>query len=147
MLASHIHIRFVLASFCVLLFAGSTLMGQQSRPKVFDDCHDRASLLRKRDGKVVWFTPKEMNAKSISRSTPPFPPMCRCQGTVIVAVIVNTHGDVTCSHVISGHPLLMAASIQAANKWTFKPLIKRGAKVSFVGLLAFSFHSSGEVTY
>lgn len=84
---------------------------------------------------------------SINRSTPPFPPMCRCQGTVIVAVIVNRHGDVTCGHVINGHPLLMAASIQAANKWTFKPFVKRGAKVSFVGLLAFTFHSSGEVTY
>ena len=84
---------------------------------------------------------------AIDRSTPPFPPMCRCQGTVIVAVIVNQDGVVTCSHVISGHQLLSAASIQAANKWTFKPLVKRGVKRSFVGLLAFTFHSSGEVTY
>jgi hypothetical protein len=42
---------------------------------------------------------------------------------------------------------MMAASIQAANKWTFQPLVKRGAKVSFVGLLVFTFHSHGTVTY
>ena len=147
MVAAPAHIKFLLASFCVLLFSVSTLVGQQSLPKAFDDCLDRATLLRKRNGKVVWFLPRKMNAMAINLATPPFPPMCRCQGTVIVAVIVNPEGAVTCSHVISGHPILMVASIQAANKWTFKPLVKRGVKRSFVGLLAFTFHSSGEVTY
>jgi TonB-like protein len=147
MVASHAHNKFILASLCVLLFSASTFPSQESWPKVFDDCRDRATLMRKRNGKIRWFLPKEMGAMAINRSTPPFPPMCRCQGTVIVAVIVNRDGAVECSHVISGHPLLSAASIQAANKWTFRPLMKRGSKFSFVGLLAFTFHSSGEVTY
>jgi outer membrane biosynthesis protein TonB len=127
--------------------AFSTSLGQQAWPKGVDACGDTSKLLRKSNGKVVWFSPKQMNAMAINRAAPPFPPMCRCQGAVVVAVVVNLDGNVACSHVISGHPLLTAASIQAANKWTFKPLAKRGAKVSFVGLLMFTFHSDGTVTY
>ena len=88
-----------------------------------------------------------MNAMAINRVAPPFPRMCRCQGTVFVYVVVNSEGDVVCAQVVSGHPLFRAASINAAKQWSFKPLVRRGERVPFAGLLAFTFDSSGTVTY
>src|SRR5262252_879963 len=134
MVISHAQLRLVLASSCVLLFAASLLAGQQPWPKVTEVCGDSSNDLLKRNGKVIWFSPKQMNAMATNRVTPPFPPMCRCQGPVIVAIIVNSDGNVVCAHVVSGHPLMSAASTNAATKWTFKPLVKHGDKVSFAGL-------------
>lgn len=87
-----------------------------------------------------------MKSMSLDRTTPAFPKSCRCQGQIFIAVVVNTEGKVVCTRVISGHPLL-ASPIEAVSKWTFKPMTKRGENVSFVGLLAFTFHSDGAVTY
>jgi len=147
MIASHARMRFTFASLTLVLLAGSISLGQQPWPNGVDSCGDTSNVLRKPNGKALWFSPKQMKAMAINRATPPFPPTCRCQGTVVVAVVVDSDGNVACSRVISGHPLLTPASIQAANQWTFKPLVKRGAKVSFVGLLAFTFHGYGAVTF
>jgi len=147
MVACRAHLRFVVASLSLLLVTADVSRAQQPLPKFFERCNDSSRLFRKSNGRVVWFSPKQMNAISIDRVTPPFPGACRCQGQVFVAVIVNREGKVACAHVISGHPLLASPSIQAATKWTFKPMTKRGRNVSFVGLLAFTFNSNGAVTY
>lgn len=141
------HTRILLALLSVLILSAAPSNAQQPSPNGAADCGESSNTLRKRNGKVVWFSPKQMNAMAINRAAPPFPSMCSCQGAVVVALVVNSEGNVACGRVISGHPLLRAASIQAANKWTFKPRVKRGAKASFVGLLVFTFHSDGAVTY
>jgi outer membrane biosynthesis protein TonB len=147
MLASHAHLRFAVASLSLVLLAASTALAQRPWPQDVDGCGDTSTLLRKPNGKVAWFSAKQMKLMSINRATPMFPKSCRCQGQIFVAVVVNTEGKVVCTHVISGHPLLASPSIEAASKWTFKPMTKRGGNVSFVGLLAFTFHSHGAVTY
>jgi len=147
MLASHAHLRFAVASLSLLLLTASISRGQQPWPEDVEGCGDTSKLLRKSNGRVAWFSPKQMKSMSTNRATPVFPKSCRCQGQVFIAVVVNTEGKVVCTHVISGHPLLASPSIEAAAKWTFKPMTKRGANVSFVGLLAFTFHSEGAVTY
>jgi outer membrane biosynthesis protein TonB len=147
MRASHTHLRFAVASLSLVLLAASTGLGQQPWPKDVEGCGDTSKLLRKPNGKVAWFSPKQMKSMSINRATPVFPKSCRCQGQVFIAVVVDTEGKVVCTHVISGHPLLASPSMEAASKWTFKPMTKRGVNVSFVGLLAITFHSAGAVTY
>lgn len=146
MVASNAKVRFVAVTLSLLSIAAS-ISGQQPWPNGIEACGNTSTLLRKSNGKVVWLSPKQMKAMSIDRAIPAFPKSCRCQGQISVAVVVNPEGKVACTHVISGHPLLATSSIEAASKWTFKPMPKRGRNIPFVGLLAFTFCSDGAVTY
>jgi TonB family protein len=147
MVTTHAQLRLVLVPFWVLLFAASLSAVDQHRlRKVLQHCSDSPNVM-KRNGKVIWFSSKQMNNMATNRVTPTFPLMCHCQGTVIVAVIVDSQGKVRCVHNVSGHPFLEGPALSAVTQWTFKPLIKRGDKIWFAGLLAFTFHSSGTVTY
>ena len=132
----------------LLLIFGELHVGAQQpeRPPGVDECWDTANLLRKRNGKVARFSAKEMKAMAINRVVPKYPKACSCSGTVIIAVKVNAEGKVECARKISGHPIFEAALMEAAKQWSFKPLKKDGKPVAFVGLLAFTFKSSGEVS-
>jgi TonB family protein len=65
------------------------------------------------------------------------------QGTVLVSIYVDRQGKVACVDLIHGHPLMAAASMDAAKQWTFRPMLPRVRPVSFFGHLAFTFsHTS-----
>lgn len=83
---------------------------------------------------------------AINRVVPEYPKACSCSGTVIIAMKVNAEGKVECARKISGHPLPEAGLMEAAKQWSFKPLKKDGKPVAFVGMLAFRFKNSGEVS-
>lgn len=44
----------------------------------------------------------------------------RAEGEVVVRILVNRKGDVVGACAVEGHPLLQAASVQAAKEWKFK---------------------------
>ncbi len=129
-------------SLILLLFAGSVEAVQPRLPS----CSSRHGENLCAKGVSVRLRYKETKERSINRSAPRFPGQCRCQGTVVVAVRVNTEGQVECTEILSGHPLLRATSVNAAKQWTFEPLVKGGKPQAFVGLLAFTF-KDGEVTF
>ncbi len=62
-------------------------------------------------------------------------------------MLVNPEGKVENAQTLSGHPLLRVASAKAAKEWLFKPLVKDDKPVAFVGLLAFTFKSYGEISF
>jgi TonB family protein len=45
---------------------------------------------------------------------------------VMLQVIVDGEGDIRCTRVIRGHPMLRRAALDAAEKWKFKPLVVEG---------------------
>ena len=141
------HFKSSITLLSLLLIFGELHVGAQlpQWPPGADKCWDTANLLLKRNGKVAWFSAKEMKAMATNRVVPKYPKACSCSGTLIIAVQVNAEGKVECALKISGHPLLGAASMEAAKQWSFKPVKKDGKPVAFVGLLAFTFKSSGEV--
>ena len=47
----------------------------------------------------------------------------RIQGTVILHAVINTKGDVEELTLISGHPLLAPAAIDAVKQWKYKPYL------------------------
>ena len=60
----------------------------------------------------------------VSAPTIPYPPLARqtrIKGTVVLDVTVSTGGMVTKVEVLSGHPLLQQAPIDALKKWVFAP--------------------------
>ena len=57
------------------------------------------------------------------RVEPTYPQMgrdLRLSGEVVVRVLINRSGKVVAACVLSGHPLLRVASIDAARKWKFR---------------------------
>ena len=47
-------------------------------------------------------------------------------GIVVVEIRFDPSGAVAYARAKSGHPIAVAAAMEAARKWTFKPLISNG---------------------
>jgi TonB family protein len=58
------------------------------------------------------------------------------KGTVVIEVVVNAAGDVECLRVISGHPIIRGAAVEAAKRWKFKPPIVGRAAKPYSGFIA-----------
>ena len=89
---------------------------------------------------------KELIKRSSHCEPPKMPALlrqARFQGGVVVSILVDSQGKVTCAQLIHGHPLIAAAALEAAKKWTFRPMKRRGRPVSFFGHLTFQFSTSG----
>jgi periplasmic protein TonB len=53
----------------------------------------------------------------------------RIQGTVVLRVVIDTSGVPIKVTVISGHPVLLPATIDAAKQWRYKPYLVNGTPV------------------
>jgi protein TonB len=53
----------------------------------------------------------------------------RIQGTVVLNVLLSKKGKVKEMHVVSGHPLLVPAAMDAVKQWKYKPLKVEGRAV------------------
>jgi TonB family protein len=87
-------------------------------------------------------SPSFMNGEAISLPRPVYPPIARgarAQGTVVVQVLIDYDGKVIAAAVLSGHPLLRAASIQAARKSEFGRTTFEGKPVMVAGVLQYNF--------
>ena len=75
---------------------------------------------------------KVQGDKLIERVPPDYPPLARnahLQGTVILHVLLGTDGKVQQIQVVSGHPVLTQAAIDAVKKWRYKPTLLNGQPV------------------
>jgi protein TonB len=71
-------------------------------------------------------------SKIVLKVQPEYPPDAqdaRIQGIVRVAVIVGKDGHVQDARLVSGHPLLAPAALQAVKKWVFDPFMRDGKPV------------------
>jgi TonB family protein len=94
-------------------------------------------------------TPKKLNVSggvlqgsAIKRVQPPYPQIAkaaRASGPVQVQITISESGEVIEASVISGHPLLRDAALQAARQWLFKPTELSGVPVKVQGILTFNF--------
>jgi TonB family protein len=86
---------------------------------------------------------KEATAFVKSRSKPVMPPIAaaaRVSGTVIVRVLVDKAGQVQHVWPVSGHPMLIQASIDAAKTWNFVPMTIGTRTVQYQVQLVFTFY-------
>jgi protein TonB len=51
-------------------------------------------------------------------------------GTVVVNAVIDEHGNVVQAHVVSGHPLLMTAALNAVLQWKYEPTLLNGTPVA-----------------
>lgn len=99
------------------------------------------------EGEAVRLSAEGTKARAVRRVAPRLQHPCRCQGTVMVRVLVDAEGRVASVSALSGHPLLRASAVVAAKQWAFNAPTKDGRPAAFTGLLAFTFKSHGEVTF
>jgi TonB family protein len=77
--------------------------------------------------------------KKVNPAYPVAAKAARASGAVQVQITVNEKGEVIEASIVSGHPLLRDASLEAARQWQFKPTELGGAPVKVQGVLTFNF--------
>ncbi|MBZ5625485.1 MAG: TonB family protein [Acidobacteriia bacterium] len=81
-------------------------------------------------------------AKLVRQPDPVYPPLAkqtRVQGTVKLSAIVSKDGTIQHLEVISGHPLLVPAALEAGNQWVFTPTLLKGEPVEVVTQIDVNF--------
>ncbi|HEV3512122.1 MAG TPA: energy transducer TonB [Candidatus Sulfotelmatobacter sp.] len=68
----------------------------------------------------------------IHRAEPMYPPLARAarvQGEVILTAIISTTGQIENLQLVSGHPMLVPAALEAVKQWRYKPYLLNGTPV------------------
>jgi protein TonB len=81
-------------------------------------------------------------AKLIARVQPVYPVLAieaRIQGNVVLHAIIGKDGGVTELEVVSGHPLLARAALEAVRQWRYSPTLLSGQPVEVETTITVSF--------
>jgi protein TonB len=73
-----------------------------------------------------------LEAQLISRVEPRYPSLAvqtKTQGTVRLHAIINREGRITSLDVLSGHPFLVKAALDAVRQWRYRPTLLNGLPV------------------
>jgi len=83
-----------------------------------------------------------LTSRLINQVQPTYPPLARAarvQGTVILQVVVDESGRVRETKVISGHPLLTQAAVDAVTQWVYSPTLLNGEPIPVIGTVTVRF--------
>ncbi len=86
-----------------------------------------------------------INAKALSLPRPEYSPAAiavNAGGVINVRVTLNEEGNVESAEAVSGHPLLQAASVEAAKQAKFQPVIVSGKPAKVSGIIVYNFARS-----
>ena len=76
------------------------------------------------------FRQSEILAGSLIRKVEPkYPPLAiaaRIQGPVVLEAVISKAGTIENLRLVSGHPMLAAAAIDAVSQWRYRPYILNG---------------------
>ena len=81
-------------------------------------------------------------AKLISQPRPNYPPLARqarIQGTVRLEAVISKEGVIENLEVISGHPLLIQAALDAVRRWRYQPTLLNGVPVEVITTIDVNF--------
>src|SRR5262252_4825785 len=82
----------------------------------------------------------------IRKVPPTYPPLARqarIQGTVILQAQISKTGDIEKLQLISGHPMLAPAAIEAVKQWKYKPYLLNGEPVEVETQVQVNFTLAG----
>ncbi len=82
----------------------------------------------------------------VSRVDPEYPPEARrgrIEGTVVLHAIISKTGDIDSVEVVSGHPALAPAAIEAVKQWKYKSYLLNGKPVAVDTQILVNFTLSG----
>ncbi len=77
---------------------------------------------------------------------PPYPPLARqarIQGTVVLQAVIGKDGTIQNLRVVSGHPMLAQAALDAVKQWRYRPYFLNGEPVDVDTTINVNFTLSG----
>ena len=83
----------------------------------------------------------------IHRVEPSYPPLAQqahIQGDVVLTAIIDKEGNVQHLQLVSGHPLLAPAAIEAVKQWRYKPFLLNGQPLEVETTVTVSFRVHSE---
>jgi len=91
-------------------------------------------------------TSSMMEGNLVRRVQPVYPPLARnvrIQGAVVLSAVISKAGTIENLHVLSGHPLLVGAAIDAVSQWRYRPYILNNEPVEVETQITVNFTLSG----
>jgi protein TonB len=82
----------------------------------------------------------------LHRVQPAYPPLARSariQGTVVLAAVISKAGVIQDLRVISGHPMLVKAALDAVSEWRYRPYILNNEPVEVETQIMVNFTLGG----
>jgi protein TonB len=74
-------------------------------------------------------TSRMLEGSLIRKVEPKYPPLAiaaRIQGSVVLAAVISKAGAIENLKLISGHPMLVSAAIDAVRQWQYRPYVLNG---------------------
>src|SRR6201987_1510589 len=81
--------------------------------------------------------------KKVQPAYPPLARQARIQGTVMLQAEISKDGEIENLRLISGHPMLAPAAIEAVKQWRYKPYMLNGEPVAVETTVMVNFTLSG----
>jgi protein TonB len=91
-------------------------------------------------------TSQMLQGSLIRRVDPLYPPLARTahiQGAVILEAVIGKDGTMENLRLISGHPMLTQAAIQAVSQWRYRPYILNGEAIEVETQITVNFILGG----
>ena len=102
----------------------------------------RQTRIRHQPAKPIKVGGNVLEAKLVKRVMPVYPPLARqarISGTVRLEGIISRDGRVINLQVISGHPLLINAAVDAVRQWIYRPTLLNGEAVEVIAPIEVHF--------
>lgn len=84
-----------------------------------------------------------MLVRKVPPQYPPLARQARIQGTVILQATISKEGSIENLQLISGHPMLAPAAIEAVKQWKYKPYLLNGEPVEVETQVQVNFTLAG----
>jgi periplasmic protein TonB len=87
-----------------------------------------------------------MQGLLIHQVKPTYPPLARqarIQGSVVLQAVIAKDGSIQNLRLVSGHPMLAPAAIDAVKQWRYKPYFLNGEPVEVETQITVNFTLSG----
>lgn len=82
----------------------------------------------------------------VHKIVPMYPPLARSariQGTVVLQAMISKQGTIENLRLLSGHPLLAPAAIEAVRQWRYRPYILNSEPVEVETQITVNFSLAG----
>ena len=134
----------------LMLYVGTALAAQESTAESKSEpTHPQSTVQQPR---VVVLQAQVRVSRDVSqvlvmkRVKPEYPQEARekhVQGDVVLHIVVSREGVVSKADLVSGHPLLAAAAIDAVKQWKYKPYLLDGKAVEVDAQVQVNFALAG----
>lgn len=89
---------------------------------------------------------KMLQGSLIRRVEPTYPPLARqarIQGTVVLTAVISKAGTIDNLRLVSGHPMLVGAALDAVSQWWYRPYILNGDVIEVETQITVNFMLDG----